>query len=240
MLILPAVDIKGGRCVRLRQGVKDEEIRYPSAPEAMARKWRDLGARCLHVVDLDGAFEGTPRNRQTINTIARSLDIPIEVGGGIRDRETVEAYLAGGADRVVLGTRALRDPAFVEAVCVQFPGRIAVGIDAKDGRVAVEGWTKLTDRTADETARRFEGMGVSVLIYTDIRRDGMLCGPNLKATEKLARAVSIPVIASGGITTLEDIRNLKRLEAAGVQGAIIGRALYDGSLDFKEALRSAS
>jgi len=240
MLILPAVDIKEGRCVRLKQGIREDEIHYSSDPAAMALKWQEQGARFLHVVDLDGAFDGMPKNREIIKKIVETLEIPIEVGGGIRGMEDVETYLGWGVERVVIGTRAFRDHGFVEGVCARFPGKIVVGIDARDGKVAVEGWVELTDQKADAMARQFEGMGVSAVIYTDISRDGMLCGPNLKATAKLAQSITIPVIASGGISTREDITKLRQMEETGIQGAIIGRALYDGSLDFKDALQLAS
>ncbi|MBI5184392.1 MAG: 1-(5-phosphoribosyl)-5-[(5-phosphoribosylamino)methylideneamino]imidazole-4-carboxamide isomerase [Nitrospinae bacterium] len=240
MLLLPAVDIKEGRCVRLKQGVKGDEIHYSSKPEEMARKWEDLGARFLHVVDLDGAFEGAPKNKATVKRILDSVGIPIEIGGGIRDMEAVETYIGLGVARIILGTKAFQDLKFVEDACSRFPGKVAVGIDAKGGKVAVQGWVEVTEQKASEMAKQLEGIGVSAIIYTDISRDGMLCGPNLEATADLARGIDIPVIASGGISTREDIIRLKEIERLGVEGAIIGRALYDGSLDFREALGLAS
>lgn len=240
MLLLPAVDIKEGRCVRLRQGVKEEEIHYSSCPEDMARKWEELGARFLHVVDLDGAFEGIPKNQDVVKRILDSVGIPIEIGGGIRNMETVETYLGWGVARIILGTKAFQDLSFVESACARFPGKIAVGIDAKDGKVAVAGWVEVTEQKASEMAKQLQGIGVSAIIYTDISRDGMLSGPNLEATGELAQSINIPVIASGGISTMEDILRIKEMEGLGVEGAIIGRALYDGSLDFREALRLVS
>ncbi len=240
MLLLPAVDIKEGRCVRLKQGVKDDEIHYSSQPEKMAKKWEGLGARFLHVVDLDGAFGGIPKNQDIVKKIVRTVQIPIEVGGGIRSMETIETYLNWGVERVVLGTKAFQDSKFVETACTRFPGKIVVGIDAKGGQVAVEGWVEVTKQKASEMAKRLEGLGVTAIIYTDIGRDGMLSGPNLEATRELADSISIPVIASGGVSKGEDILKLKALEKFGVEGAIIGRALYDGSIDLKEALKLAS
>lgn len=240
MLLLPAVDIKEGRCVRLRQGAKDDEIHYSSQPEEMARKWAGLGARYLHVVDLDGAFDGAPKNREVVKRILDAVDIPIEVGGGIRNRDAIVTYLEWGVSRVVLGTKAFRDKTFVEESCREFPGRIVVGIDARNGLVAVEGWVEVTGLRAAEMAKGFEGMGVAAIVYTDISRDGMMGGPNLEATKEFAESINIPVIASGGVSRREDILNLKELERHGVEGAIIGRALYDGSLDFKKALEWAA
>ncbi len=239
MLLLPAVDIKEGRCVRLKQGVKEDEIHYSSQPEEMAAKWEKLGAEFLHVVDLDGAFDGLPKNREVVKKIIKSIKIPIEVGGGIRSMEAIEAYLNWGVSRVVLGTVAFKNPEFVQNACSKFPGKIIVGIDAKGGMVAIKGWMEVTQLKALEMAKKFEGMGVSAIIYTDISRDGMLCGPNLETTADLAGSINIPVIASGGVSRLEDISKLKEIEKHGVEGAIIGRALYDGSINFKEALQLA-
>lgn len=240
MLLLPAVDIKEGRCVRLEQGLKEKEIHYSSKPEEMAQKWENLGAEFLHLVDLDGAFEGAPKNRETIKKIVEAIKTPVEVGGGIRDMETIETYLGWGVSRIVLGTRAYRDPEFVKTACLKFPGKIVVGIDAKGGMVAIKGWLEVTGKKASDMAKEYEGIGVSAIIYTDISKDGMLNGPNVEATRNLAESINIPVIASGGISRADDIVKLKEIEKSGVEGAIIGRALYDGTLDFTEALKLAS
>jgi phosphoribosylformimino-5-aminoimidazole carboxamide ribotide isomerase len=236
MIVIPAIDLKGGQCVRLEQGLMEKDTVYSDDPAAMARHWQDEGGELLHLVDLDGAFAGVPKNRAAIQAIVAAVDIPTELGGGIRDLGTIEAYLELGIDRVILGTVAKENPALVAEACRRFPGRIVVGIDAKDGLVAVRGWAELTSKPAVELAREMEGFGVTAIIYTDISRDGMMQGPNLDATAALAEAISIPVIASGGVSNLEDIRNLLRIEASGVTGVITGKAIYNGALNLREAV----
>jgi phosphoribosylformimino-5-aminoimidazole carboxamide ribotide isomerase len=236
MLILPAIDLKGGRCVRLQQGEMDKETLFSDHPEEMAGRWEELGARMLHIVDLDGAVAGSPQNETAIKHILQSVSIPLELGGGIRSLDTIEHYLSLGVNRVVLGTIAHKQPALLEAACKKFPGRIVVGIDARNGMVAVEGWKETTAMRAADLVKTIENKGVEAIIFTDIRRDGMMSGPNLQSTRAMAEATSIPVIASGGVTTLDHIRELLRLESCGVQGIIIGRALYEGSVTLKDAL----
>lgn len=239
MLVIPAIDLKQGHCVRLEQGLMDKDTVYSTDPAAQALKWQEAGAELLHIVDLDGAFDGVPRNREAIEAIVAALDIPTQLGGGIRDLDTVEAYLSLGLSRVILGTVAKENPQLVRQACEKFPGRIVVGIDARDGLVAVRGWAEVTEKKAVDLAREFEGMGVAAIIYTDIARDGMMQGPNLNATGAMADAVSIPVIASGGVSSMEDIRNLKELEARGVCGAITGKAIYSGALNLRDAIACA-
>ena len=236
MIIIPAIDLKDGKCVRLEQGLMEKDTVYSDDPAAMALHWQDEGGELLHLVDLDGAFAGVPKNRAAIEAIVAAVDIPTELGGGIRDLETIEAYLDLGIDRVILGTVAKENPALVEEACRRFAGRIVVGIDARDGLVAVRGWAEVTEKRAGDLAREMEGFGVAAIIYTDIARDGMLQGPNIEATKALAEAVSVPVIASGGVSSLQDIRNLLAIEAAGVAGVITGKAIYTGSLDLREAV----
>jgi phosphoribosylformimino-5-aminoimidazole carboxamide ribotide isomerase len=236
MLVIPAIDLKEGNCVRLEQGLMDKDTVFNDNPAAQALAWQDQGAELLHIVDLDGAFAGEPRNRSAIEAIVRAIAIPAQLGGGIRDLATIEAYLSLGLSRVIIGTAAQRNPELVREACAKFPGRIVVGIDAKNGMVAVQGWAEVTGVTAVELARRFEGFGVSAIIYTDISRDGMLQGPNLEATRGLAEAISIPVIASGGVSTLDDIRNLMAIEPSGVTGVITGKAVYTGSIRLSEAI----
>lgn len=236
MVIFPAIDLKDGACVRLRQGLMSEATVFGHDPGAQAKAFEDLGFRYLHVVDLNGAFEGAPVNAAAVRAIRQAISIPMQLGGGIRTMAQVEAWLHEGVSRVILGTVAVRDPGLVKTAAAAFPGHVAVGIDAKDGRVAIEGWAEVSELTAVELAKRFEDAGVAAIIYTDISRDGVLAGLNLEATAALAREVSIPVIASGGLAGIEDIRNLLKPEYAGIAGAITGRALYDGRLDAKEAL----
>lgn len=236
MIIIPAIDLKDGKCVRLEQGLMEKDTVYSDDPAAMALHWQEEGGELLHLVDLDGAFAGAPKNRAAIEAIVAAVDIPTELGGGIRDLETIEAYLNLGIDRVILGTVAKENPALVEEACRRFAGRIVVGIDARDGLVAVRGWAEVTEKRAVDLAREMEGFGVTAIIYTDIARDGMLQGPNIEATRALAEAVSVPVIASGGVSNLQDIRNLLAIEAAGVAGVITGKAIYTGSLDLREAV----
>ena len=236
MIVIPAIDLKEGKCVRLEQGLMEKDTVYSDDPAAMARHWQNEGGELLHLVDLDGAFAGVPKNREAIRAIVEAIDIPAELGGGIRDLETIRAYLELGIDRVILGTVAKENPALVNAACLEFPGRIVVGIDAKAGRVAVRGWAEVTGKLAVDLAREMEGFGVSAIIYTDIARDGMLQGPNLEATRALAEAISIPVIASGGVSNIQDIRDLLAIEEAGIEGVITGKAIYTGSLDLREAV----
>ncbi|MEK6777261.1 MAG: 1-(5-phosphoribosyl)-5-[(5-phosphoribosylamino)methylideneamino]imidazole-4-carboxamide isomerase [bacterium] len=236
MIVIPAIDLKNGKCVRLVQGNMDQETVYSDNPLQMARHWQDLGAELLHLVDLDGAIEGMPRNLDLIREIVKGLSIPVEVGGGIRSLETIDAYIREGADRVVIGTRAVEDPDFLTQACRRFPGKIIAGIDARNGYVAVQGWTQVTGRLATDFALEIQGQGVSAIIFTDIHRDGMQTGPNIESTRALAESVTIPVIASGGISSLEDIRALMRIEPSGVTGAITGRALYSGAMDLREAI----
>jgi phosphoribosylformimino-5-aminoimidazole carboxamide ribotide isomerase len=236
MIVIPAIDLKEGKCVRLEQGLMDKDTVFNDNPGAQARAWQDQGAELLHIVDLDGAFAGQPKNRDAIESILNAITIPAQLGGGIRDIATIEAYLSLGLSRVIIGTAAQRNPELVREACTRFPGRIVVGIDAKNGMVAVQGWAELTGITAVDLARKFEGFGVSAIIYTDISRDGMLQGPNLEATKALAEAVSIPVIASGGVSTLKDIENLMMIESSGVSGVITGKAVYTGAIQLNEAI----
>ncbi|MFP4256700.1 MAG: 1-(5-phosphoribosyl)-5-[(5-phosphoribosylamino)methylideneamino]imidazole-4-carboxamide isomerase [Desulfobacterales bacterium] len=237
MIIIPAIDIKGGKCVRLFQGEMDRETVFSDDPASMARRWADEGAEMIHVVDLDGAVEKRPRNLETIGRIVEEAGrVPVQVGGGIRDVETLEMYLDMGADRVVIGSAAIYDPDMVKKACRRFPGKIVVGIDAKNGKVAIEGWTKTTEMAATDLGKQFEDAGVAAINFTDIERDGMQTGPNIEATRELARALTIPVVASGGVSCLDDIRRLAALETDGVTGIITGRALYEGALDLRSAM----
>ena len=233
MLLIPAIDLKDGKCVRLRQGRMDQDTVFSDNPVAVAARWVEAGARRLHIVDLNGAFAGKPVNAAVIEAIAAAHpELPLQVGGGIRDEETVEAYLAAGVRYVILGTKAVNTPHFVSDLCVEFPGHIIVGLDAKDGKVAIDGWSKLSGHDVVDLAQRFEDDGVEAVIYTDIGRDGMLTGVNIEATVRLANSVRVPVIASGGITSLDDIRRLCEVAETGIVGAITGRAIYEGTLDF--------
>jgi phosphoribosylformimino-5-aminoimidazole carboxamide ribotide isomerase len=239
MLIIPAIDLKDGKCVRLVQGRMQEETVYSNDPEAVARRWADAGAPMLHVVDLDAAVHGTSRNSPHIARLIRAAGVPVQVGGGMRDLSAVTAGLEAGAQRVIVGTGAIENPAFVRDACRSYPGRIAVGIDARGGRVAICGWTQTTEILAIDLARQLEDAGVCALIFTDIQRDGMQTGPNIEETRKLAESVHIPVIASGGVGTLDHIRSLLALEGVGVEGIITGKALYSGALRLEEALALA-
>ncbi len=240
MLLIPAIDLKGGRCVRLRQGRMEEETVYSDDPPAMAARWIEAGARRLHIVDLDGATSGEPVNVDIIHRIAAAHpDIPIQVGGGIRDDETIEAYINAGVQYVILDTKAVSAPHFVADTCVEFPGHIVVALDAKDGKVAIDGWSKLSNHDVHDLAQKFERDGVESILFTDISRDGMLSGVNVDATVNLARAISIPVVASGGVRGLDDIRALCARADEGISGVIVGRAIYDGALDFAEAQKLA-
>jgi len=236
MIVIPAIDLKEGRCVRLEQGLMDKDTIYSDDPAAQALIWQAQGGELLHLVDLDGAFAGVPRNRDAIRAIVEAVSIPTELGGGIRDMATVEAYIDLGIDRVILGTVAKENPALVGEACRYFPGKIVVGIDAKDGLVAVRGWADVTEKRASDLAREMEDFGVAAIIYTDIARDGMMQGPNIEATRQLAESISIPVIASGGVSSLQDIENLMAIEASGVTGVITGKAIYTGALDLRQAV----
>jgi phosphoribosylformimino-5-aminoimidazole carboxamide ribotide isomerase len=236
MQIIPAIDLRGGQVVRLIQGNPSQETRYSHDPAAVAAEWERRGASRLHVVDLDGALEGSPANRQALSDVLRAVRVPIQAGGGVRSLEAVRALLQLGAAVAILGTAAVRDPEFLGAACEIFPGRIAVGLDARAGRLAVSGWAQETAIQVTEFARRVGQLPLAALIYTDIRRDGMLGGPDLDGLETLAACTTVPVIASGGIASVEHVRALKALEPQGVTGAIIGKALYDGRLTLEAAL----
>jgi phosphoribosylformimino-5-aminoimidazole carboxamide ribotide isomerase len=241
MLLIPAIDLQDGRCVRLRQGDLNDATVFSEDPAAMAEQWLDQGARRLHLVDLNGAVAGKPLNEAAIKSIvdAVSEDIPVQIGGGIRDLDTIERYLDNGISYVIIGTAAVKNPGFLRDACSAFPGNIIVGLDARDGKVATDGWSKLTRHDVIDLARKFEDYGVESIIYTDIGRDGMLSGVNIEATVRLARSVSIPVIASGGVTDLRDIDALCAVEDEGVEGAILGRSIYEGTLDFAAAQQRA-
>jgi phosphoribosylformimino-5-aminoimidazole carboxamide ribotide isomerase len=241
MLLIPAIDLKDGKCVRLQQGDMKSSTTFGDDPAAMARRWIDAGARRLHLVDLNGAFAGRPVNEPAIKSILRAVgdEIPVQLGGGIRDLDTIERYLDDGLSYVIIGTAAVKSPGFLRDACTAFGGHIIVGLDAKDGKVAVDGWSKLTGHDVIDLAKRFEGYGVEAVIYTDIGRDGMLTGVNVEATQRLAQALSIPVIASGGVTNLDDVRALSTVAKDGIIGAITGRAIYQGTLDFAEAQKLA-
>ena len=238
MIILPAIDLRGGRCVRLRQGRFEEETVFDEDPAAVARRFEAKGAKWLHVVDLDGAREGEPRNLDRVRAIREAVGLKMEVGGGIRSTEAVEEVFGAGVDRIIVGTRAVRDPGWLKEVAEKFPAQVALGLDARQGRVAVEGWKSPTERIAAEMLEAFAGLPLAAIIYTDIGRDGMMSGPNVAATTLVvAVARPIPVIASGGVTTVEDIRALAK---AGAAGAIVGRALYEGKLTLEESLKAAA
>ncbi len=239
MLIIPAIDIRRGKCVRLFQGDYGKETVYGEDPTAIAEKWIDQGAKFLHLVDLDGAREGLPRNRDSIRSIVKKVSVPVEVGGGIRDLATIGEYLSIGIRRVILGTAAYADPQFLEKACREWPGQVAVDIAAKEGKAAISGWTRSTETSAVDLARRCEDLGASAIIYTDISRDGTQRGVNLEATQEVARALKIPLIASGGVSTIEDIVRLRPLEKEGVVGVIVGKALYAGTLRLSEAIACA-
>ena len=236
MLIIPAIDLKEGKCVRLEQGLMDKATVYSEDPGNTAKHWETQGAELLHVVDLNGAFAGVPKNLDAIKAIRAAVRMPIEVGGGIRDLATIETLVSIGIDRIILGTAAIKNPAFVQEACVKFPGRIIVGIDAKEGFVAIKGWAEVTKVKAIDLAVKMQDYGVIAIIYTDIKRDGMLSGPNIEATRNLAKALHIPVIASGGVHTMKDIENLLTVRHSGVSGVITGKAIYSGSLNLKEAI----
>ncbi len=240
MLLIPAIDLKEGKCVRLRQGRMEDDTVFSDDPVAMAARWVEAGARRLHLVDLDGAFAGRPVNAEVIHKISQEFpDLPIQIGGGIRDEDTVQSYLEAGVQYAIIGTKAVNEPHFVRDLCLSFPGHIIVGLDAKDGKVAIDGWSKLSKHDVIDMAQHFEQDGVEAIIYTDISRDGMMQGVNVEATVKLAQSINIPVIASGGITNIEDIRALSDVAGEGIIGAITGRAIYEGTLDFTEGQKLA-
>jgi phosphoribosylformimino-5-aminoimidazole carboxamide ribotide isomerase len=239
MIIIPAVDIKNGKCVRLLQGRMEAETIFSDDPAAMAQRWTDEGAEWIHLVDLDGAVEKRPQNLRAIEKILSTVSIPLQLGGGIRDIETIRMYFEMGIQRVIIGTEAIKNPELVKTACEQFPGRIVVGIDAHQGYVAIEGWTETTEVSAVDLAKRFENCGVAAINFTDIQRDGMQSGPNIDETVQLANAVSIPIFASGGVSSIDDIRHLLPHEKVGIAGVITGRALYEGTLSLKEAIQLA-
>lgn len=238
MLLIPAIDLKYGRCVRLKQGDPAAVTVFSENPAEVARRWLELGAERIHLVDLDGALSGKPQNAATIRAIIEAVgsEVSVQLGGGIRTLETIERYLDGGISHVVIGTAAVKSPGFLHDACNAFPGQVIVGLDARDGKVATDGWSKLTRHDVVDLARKFEGYGIEGIIYTDIGRDGMLTGVNVEATMRLAQAVSVPVYASGGVEGLDDIDKLLAIESDGVEGVILGRSLYEGTLDFTAAL----
>lgn len=238
MLIIPAIDLKDGQCVRLRQGLMDDSTVFSDDPVAMAARWVEAGCRRLHLVDLNGAFAGEPINGAVVTAIAAAYpDLPIQIGGGIRTLETIEHYINAGVSYVIIGTKAVKEPEFVAEACAAFPGKVIVGLDARDGLVATDGWAEVSEVRATDLARRFESDGVAAIVYTDIARDGMMQGVNVEATVAMAQASSIPVIASGGITDIQDIRALMNVAHTGICGAITGRAIYEGTLDVADAQR---
>ena len=240
LLVIPAIDLKDGKCVRLRQGRMDDVTVFSDNPVDVAKRWVEAGARRLHIVDLNGAVAGKPVNGEAIRAILSAYpDLPIQVGGGIRDEDTIQAYIDVGVRYVILGTKAVNAPHFVSDMCTEFPGHIIVGLDAKEGKVAIDGWSKLSGHDVVDLAQKYQDDGVEAIIYTDIGRDGMMTGVNIEATVKLANAITIPVIASGGITNIEDIRRLCDVEDTGIVGAITGRAIYEGTLDFAAAQKLA-
>ncbi|MBG51125.1 MAG: 1-(5-phosphoribosyl)-5-[(5-phosphoribosylamino)methylideneamino]imidazole-4-carboxamide isomerase [Alphaproteobacteria bacterium] len=236
MILFPAIDLKDGQCVRLVRGLMDQATVFNDNPAAQARAFQDAGFEYIHLVDLNGAFEGKPVNASAVEEILKEINIPSQLGGGIRDLATIEAWLEKGITRVIIGTAAVKNPDLVREACKRFPGRVAVGLDAKDGKVAVEGWAEVSDLDVLDMARRFEDAGVAAIIFTDIARDGVLAGLNLTATTDLANAISTPVIASGGLSSMDDIRAMIAADCKGLEGAISGRALYDGRLDPAEAI----
>jgi len=239
MIIIPAIDLKGGQCVRLSQGDMDRATVYSENPAEMAKTWQGMGAKRIHVVDLDGAVSGQPKNRDAIVAIVSAVSVPVQLGGGIRGIEAIKEYFSCGIDRVILGTAAIKNPLFLEESCRAWPGRIIVGIDATDGMVCVQGWTEKTAMSVADLVKKIEHLPLAAIVFTDIKRDGMLTGPNIESTALLARSTHIPVIASGGVSRIEDIEALLTVEESGVSGVIIGRALYTGNLDLRECIRIA-
>jgi phosphoribosylformimino-5-aminoimidazole carboxamide ribotide isomerase len=240
MLVIPAIDIRNGRCVRLQQGRANAETIFGDDPAAMAQRWVAEGAALIHVVDLDGAFEKRPRNMDVIKRILAAINVPIQVGGGIRDMATIEAYLTAGVKRVIIGTKAVEDPQLIERAAEEFPNRIVLGVDARKGYVATEGWTTTTEMSASKLVATFKRIPLAAINFTDIHRDGMQTGPNIEQTRRLAQTTPIPVVASGGVSTITDIEGLLPLEADGVVGVIVGQALYRGTLQLREALALAN
>lgn len=238
MIIIPAVDIKGGKCVRLEQGFMDRETIFSDYPEEMALQWERKGAKRLHLVDLDGAVQGIPFNKKVIRNVVDRVSIPVQLGGGIRDLDAIEGYINLGIDQIIIGTVAYKDPDLVETACRRYPGRIIVGIDSKDRYVSVEGWTEPTNIIAIDLAKRFEDMRINSIIYTDIKRDGMKRGPNIDAIREFAKVINVPLIAAGGISSIKDIENMAELEEDGLSGIIVGRALYDGSIRLEQAINT--
>ena len=241
MLIIPAIDLKDGHCVRLQQGRMESATVFSEDPVAMAKHWSEQGARRLHIVDLNGAVAGRPKNEKVIREMIKAVGekTPIQLGGGIRDLDTIEGYIDAGVSYIIIGTAAVKNPGFLSDACYAFPGHIIVGLDAKDGKVAVEGWSKMTGHDVVDLAKKFEDYGVEAVIYTDIGRDGMLSGVNIEATVRLAQALRIPVIASGGIASMKDVKALCAVQGEGIAGAITGRAIYEGTLDFSKAQAEA-
>lgn len=239
MLLIPAIDLKNGHCVRLRQGRMDDVTIFSEDPVSVAQRWADEGAERIHVVDLDGAVKGQPVNLKVVEAIASAVDVPVQIGGGIRDEDTIQRYLNAGAAYVIIGTKAINTPHFLRDVCLEYPRHIIVSLDAKDGRLALNGWAKVTHFDAIEAAQHCERDGVEAIVYTDISRDGMMAGFNVESTRTLAQAVKTPVFASGGVSTLDDIRKLKEIEGDGVVGAVIGRALYEGGFSLADAVKIA-
>lgn len=239
MIVIPAIDLKNGRCVRLLQGKAHQETVYSEDPPAVARRWEEAGAQRLHVVDLDGAFSGSPRNLEALKSIIAAISLPVQFGGGVRDIQRVKELMSLGVWRVILGTAAYQDKEFLTSACEAYPGSVAVGVDAKDGKMAIKGWVEETGEDALITAHRCQEAGASAIIYTDISRDGMLSGPNISATRQVARAINIPVIASGGVSSLDDIRALREMEGVELEGVIVGKALYTGDVDLGQAINAA-
>ena len=241
MLLIPAIDLKDGHCVRLRQGRMEDNTVFSKDPLAIAKKWVDAGAKRLHLVDLDGAFAGKPVNASIIHDICKEFpDLDVQIGGGIRDEDTIQTYLEAGVRYVVIGTKAVNAPHFVGDICAEFPGHIIIGLDAKDGKVAIDGWSKLSHHDVVDLAQHFETDGVAAIVFTDVSRDGMMQGLNVESTVELAEAIHIPVIASGGVTNIDDIKRLCATDEEGIIGAIVGRALYEGTIDLNEAQEIAS
>ena len=238
MLVIPAIDLKNGKCVRLSQGKMEEETVFSDSPLEVAKKWEELGARLIHVVDLDGAIAGEPGNGDIVIEIAKSVSIPIEIGGGIRDFKTAEKYFEQGVARVILGTAAFSDESFVAELTKCYPGKVVAGIDAKDGMVAIKGWVEVTQMKATDLAKKLKNYNIASIIYTDISKDGMMIGPNIDAIREFASSTDIPVIASGGVSTLEDLRRIKNIAHYGIEGVIIGKALYTGAIDLREAMKA--